>query len=101
MESLRDFPSLRSLFAAIHTSLLLYVPDFETIFTSLCEMEDDKIVGMGVAWLYAALLMQKYSHNPVALLERLAPILRTIQEAMDGNFFIGFFLYFQELEFRT
>ncbi len=87
------FPGLRGLFGAAHIPLLRYVPDFETIFTSLYEMEDDKIAGMGVAWLYAALLTQKYSHNPVALLERLAPILRTIQEAMDGNFFLSFSIY--------
>jgi hypothetical protein len=87
------FPALRGLFGAAHTPLLRYVPDFETIFTSLYEMEDDKIAGMGVTWLYAALLTQKYSHNPVALFERLAPILRTIQEAMDGNFFLSFSIY--------
>ena len=87
------FPRLRRLFGAAHNPLLRYVPDFETVFISLYEMDDAKIARIGVAWLRAALLTQKYSHDPEALFKRLAPILQAMHHAMDGNFSLSFFIY--------
>ena len=89
-----DFPGMRGLFDQAYTPLLRHVPDFQTIFTSLYNMEDDQIAKIGQTWLRATLLTQKYSHNPQRLLEKVAPIIRSIEAATDGNFFMAFTIYF-------
>ena len=85
---------MHGLFEDVHAPFLRYIPAFETIFTSLYSMEDNQIAKIGQTWLKAALLTQKYSHDPRKLLEKVAPILRSIEAAMDGNFFIAFSIYF-------
>jgi hypothetical protein len=89
-----DFPGMHGLFEDAHAPLLRHVPAFETIFTSLYDMQDEHIARIGQIWLRATLLTQKYSHKPKELLKRVAPIMRSIEAATDGNFFMAFTIYF-------
>ena len=82
------------LFKHAYTPLLHHVPAFQTIFTSLYDMKDEHIARIGQIWMRATLLTQKYSHKPKELLKRVAPIIRTIEAATDGNFFMAFSIYF-------
>lgn len=87
---------LEQLFAREYSPFLRFVPTFEPAFTSLPEMPDVHIARIEEGWLEAALLTQKYSHNPLELENRLIQILRRIHNVLQGNFLQIWSVYFSK-----
>jgi predicted transposase/invertase (TIGR01784 family) len=84
---------LKAQFDKAYGPILQYVPDIEVVFADVADMSEADIGRVANAWLQAALLTWKYSHDPVELLRRLAAILRLISRGRAGNFFTELVVY--------
>ena len=60
-------------------------------------MSEEEIGQMGEAWLQSALLTQKYSHDPAALMARFERIFTIPPEPGAGNFLQILMVYFSRL----
>lgn len=92
-----SFRPLHRLFEEECSWIHPYLPTFEVVFINLHDLSDQEINLLEEAWLRAALLTQKYSHDPVALLERFVQIFTTIEAISEGNFLLQLIRYFTNL----
>jgi predicted transposase/invertase (TIGR01784 family) len=90
-------PDVRALFWSGHGPFLDYVPTFNVLYTDLGGMSEEEIGQMGEAWLRSALLTQKYSHDPTALMARFERIFTIPPEPGAGNFLQILMVYFSKL----
>jgi predicted transposase/invertase (TIGR01784 family) len=90
-------PDVRALFWSGHGPFLDYVPTFNVLYTDLGGMSEEEIGQMGEAWLRSALLTQKYSHDPAALMARFERIFTIPPEPSAGNFLQILMVYFSKL----
>lgn len=101
------FEPFHHLFAASYTKLMHYVPDFSTVCTDLSAMPESDILALEEAWLRAALLTQKFSSHPNALIERFSLIFQTMSQVVEGNFLRSLVVYYLKIvpmngeEFQT
>jgi hypothetical protein len=89
-----EYRPLTAFFDAQYKGFMRYVPTFDVLSTHLSELPESEILDLQDAWLRAALLTQKFSHDPKALLDRISSIFRTLAEVRGGNFIQLLTVYF-------
>jgi len=89
-----EFLPFHQMFGTEYQALLHFVPTFETIYSNLRLLPENDIAALEEAWLRAALLTQKYSHDPSALIARFSAIFQPLSELEKGNFFRQIVLYY-------
>lgn len=80
-------------FDQAYAFVLPYVPQFDVIFTDLTQMPEEEIQYIANVWVRAALMTQKYSHDPKALAQHISRIFQTLSEAGAGNFWKELIVY--------
>lgn len=77
--------------------LKAHIPNFDILFQNIHKFSDKQIRQLGSALLSAALLTQKYSHEPQVLVEKFQNIFSILESWTDRNLFHTLIVYYIEL----
>ncbi|MBK8506175.1 MAG: Rpn family recombination-promoting nuclease/putative transposase [Saprospiraceae bacterium] len=89
--------SIVDLMDVLPSALKPYVPDFESIFIDVARMNDVSILALQHTLLRAAVLTQKYSRDPNALLDRIQTIFGTLSPQEARNLLQPLVVYYFEI----
>lgn len=91
-----EYKSIYDYFNNAPENIKPYIPGFTTHFIDLVRMSDEEFDQLRGTFIYSVALSQKYSHNPVALIQNLNRILHTFDNGKK-NFYETVFVYTLQL----
>jgi len=89
--------SVDEIFEEIPSSVEPYIPSFEWLFENIGHYSDEEIWQMGSALFTSALMVQKYTDQPKALVERFTQIFSILESWSDRNLFGSLIVYYIEM----
>ncbi len=79
------------------SELKVHIPNFDILFQNIHKFPDEQIQQLANALLSAALLTQKYSHQPEALLKKFNSIFSILESWTGRNLFHSLIVYYIDL----
>jgi len=88
---------LKDFFSAYPSHVLEFVPNFNYILVDLAKIDSNSLENLGNAFLIAAMMGFKHSHDPERFVKQLNNIIRFLAKSHSRNLTRSFFVYFDQV----